>query len=35
MTVIVSKCSSGNATVPVIGMNPVLIRERFMQAVEA
>jgi sulfopyruvate decarboxylase subunit beta len=33
MTVIVSKCDSGNAQVPVIGMNPVTIRERFMGAV--
>lgn len=35
MTVIVSKCSSGNAKVPVIAMNPVTIRERFMGAVSA
>lgn len=33
MTVIVSKCESGNAKVPVIDMNPVMIRERFMGAV--
>jgi len=33
MTVIVSKCDSGNVQVPVIAMNPVTIRERFMGAV--
>ena len=33
MTVIVSKCESGNVKVPVIGMNPITIRERFMAAV--
>jgi len=33
MTVIVSKCESGNVKVPVIGMNPVMIRERFMSEV--
>ena len=33
MTVIVSKCESGNVQVPVIGMNPIMIRERFMAAV--
>jgi len=33
MTVIVSKCESGNVDVPVIDMNPVLIRERFMAEV--
>ena len=33
MTVIVSKCESGNVQVPVIGMNPITIRERFMAAV--
>ncbi len=33
MTVIVSKCESGNVKVPVIGMNPIMIRERFMAAV--
>ncbi len=33
MTVIVSKCDSGNVPVPVIGMNPITIRERFMAAV--
>jgi len=33
MTVIVAKCDSGNVSVPVIEMNPVLIRERFMAEV--
>jgi sulfopyruvate decarboxylase subunit beta len=33
MTVIVSKCDSGNVQVPVIEMNPILIRERFMAEV--
>jgi len=33
MTIIVSKCDSGNITVPVIEMNPVMIRERFMAEV--
>jgi sulfopyruvate decarboxylase subunit beta len=35
MTVIVSKCESGNAKMPVITMDPVIIRDRFMQAVRA
>lgn len=35
MTVIVSKCTSGNAKVPVINMNPIVIRERFMGAVQS
>lgn len=30
MTVIVCKCQSGNVKVPVITMNPIVIRERFM-----
>lgn len=30
MTIIVAKCSSGNVKVPVIDMNPIVIRERFM-----
>jgi len=34
MTIIVSKCESGNVPVPVIEMNPIIIRERFMQAVK-
>ena len=35
MTIIVSKCESGNAKMPVITMDPVVIRDRFMQAVKA
>lgn len=35
MTIIVSKCESGNITVPVITMDPVTIRDRFMGAVKA
>ncbi len=35
MTIIVSKCDSGNVQVPVIDRNPIVIRERFMEAVEA
>ncbi len=34
MTVIVSKCESGNVDVPVIDMNPIMIRERFMLEVQ-
>ncbi|MBE0414211.1 sulfopyruvate decarboxylase subunit beta [Yoonia sp.] len=33
MTVIVCKCDSGNIKLPVITMDPVVIRHRFMQAV--
>lgn len=33
MTVIVSRCDSGNRKCPVITMNPILIRERFMAEV--
>ena len=33
MTIIVAKCDSGNVTVPVIEMNPIMIRERFMDEV--
>lgn len=33
MTIIVSKCGSGNVKVPVIEMNPIIIRERFMAEV--
>ena len=33
MTVIVCKCDSGNIKLPVITMDPVVIRERFMTAV--
>lgn len=35
MTVIVSKCESGNAKMPVITLDPVVIRHRFMEAVKA
>lgn len=35
MTVIVCKCDSGNIPVPVITMDPVTIRDRFMAAVRA
>ena len=35
MTVIVCKCESGNITVPVIDMDPVVIKHRFMQEVRA
>jgi len=35
MTVIVCKCDSGNIKVPVITMDPVVIRDRFMKAVQA
>lgn len=35
MTVIVSKCQSGNAKMPSITMDPVVIRDRFMKAVQA
>ncbi|WP_371169603.1 sulfopyruvate decarboxylase subunit beta [Aliiroseovarius sp. 2305UL8-7] len=35
MTIIVSKCESGNAKMPVITMDPVVIRDRFMKAVTA
>ncbi|XDA97020.1 sulfopyruvate decarboxylase subunit beta [Sulfitobacter sp. LCG007] len=34
MTVIVAKCESGNAKMPVITMDPVVIRDRFMKAVQ-
>ena len=34
MTIIVSKCESGNVKVPVIEMNPIMIRERFMAEVQ-
>ncbi len=33
MTIIVSKCESGNAKMPVITMDPVVIRDRFMKSV--
>ena len=35
MTIIVAKCESGNIQVPVITKDPVVIRERFMQAVKS
>ena len=35
MTVIVSKCESGNIKLPVITRDPVSIRDRFMDAVKA
>jgi sulfopyruvate decarboxylase subunit beta len=34
MTIIVSKCESGNINVPVITKDPVTIRDRFMNAVQ-
>ncbi|MEL7463234.1 MAG: sulfopyruvate decarboxylase subunit beta [Pseudomonadota bacterium] len=34
-TVMVVKCDSGNAKMPVITMDPVVIRDRFMKAVQA
>ncbi|MEM8978907.1 MAG: sulfopyruvate decarboxylase subunit beta [Pseudomonadota bacterium] len=35
MAIIVCKCESGNAKMPVITMDPVVIRDRFMKAVSA
>ncbi|MEM7718610.1 MAG: sulfopyruvate decarboxylase subunit beta [Pseudomonadota bacterium] len=35
MTVMIVKCDSGNAKNPVITMDPVVIRDRFMKAVSA
>ena len=35
MTIIVCKCESGNIDVPVIEMDPVVIRDRFMKEVAA
>jgi sulfopyruvate decarboxylase subunit beta len=35
MTIIVCKCESGNVKVPVIEMDPVVIRDRFMKEVAA
>jgi len=35
MTIIVCKCESGNIKVPVITRDPVSIRDRFMEAVQA
>jgi len=34
MTVIVAKCESGNSKMPVITMDPVVIRDRFMRTVQ-
>ncbi|WP_281953928.1 sulfopyruvate decarboxylase subunit beta [Pseudophaeobacter arcticus] len=34
-TVLVVKCDSGNAKMPVIPLDPVVIRDRFMKAVQA
>ena len=34
MTIIVAKCESGNIKVPVITMDPVVIRDRFMKQVQ-
>ena len=34
-TVMIVKCDSGNAKMPVITMDPVIIRDRFMKAVQA
>ncbi|MEM9279817.1 MAG: sulfopyruvate decarboxylase subunit beta, partial [Pseudomonadota bacterium] len=33
MTVMIVKCDSGNAKMPVITMDPVIIRDRFMKAI--
>lgn len=35
MTIIVCKCESGNAKMPVITMDPVVIRDRFMNTVQS
>ncbi len=35
MTIVVAKCESGNVKVPVITMDPVVIRDRFMKSVQA
>ena len=35
MTIIVCKCESGNVKVPVITMDPVVIRDRFMKELQA
>ena len=34
-TIIVCKCESGNIKVPVIDMDPVVIKHRFMQEIKA
>ena len=35
MTIIVSKCDSGNIKLPVITLDPVVIKHRFMEAVKS
>ncbi len=35
MTIIVCKCESGNITVPVIDIDPVVIKDRFMKEIQA
>jgi len=35
MTIIVCKCESGNIRVPVIDIDPVVIRDRFMKEVNS
>jgi len=35
MTIIVSKCESGNVKVPVIQMDPVVIKDRFMRELQS
>ena len=35
MTIIVCKCQSGNIKVPVIQMDPVVIRDRLMKEIQA
>ncbi len=35
MTIIVSKCDSGNVKVPVITMDPVVIKDRFMRELQS
>ena len=35
MTIIVSKCQSGNIPVPVIDIDPAVIRYRFMEEIKA
>lgn len=35
MTIMIVKCDSGNAKMPVITMDPVVIKDRFMKAVQS
>ena len=35
MTVMIVKCDSGNAKMPVITMDPVIIKDRFMKSIQA